>query len=95
MSIQELPLSDVHKFVASFENKETGKVKNTKFGRRPYQDYTMHKDRERRAKYRIRHEKDLLTQDPMRAGYLSYYILWGPSTVLQRNIQMYKQKFHL
>ena len=58
-------------------------------------DYTLHKDKERRERYRKRHEKDLKTNDPMRAGYLSYYILWGDSTSMKKNIASYKKKFDL
>jgi hypothetical protein len=50
---------------------------------------------EHAARYRERHRKDLETKDPTRAGYLSYYILWGNSTSKQKNIQDYKRKFHL
>jgi hypothetical protein len=31
----------------------------------------------------------------MRAGYLSYYILWGDSTSMKKNIASYKKKFDL
>jgi len=58
-------------------------------------DYTLHKDKERRELYRKRHEKDLKTNDPTRAGYLSYYILWGDSTNIKTNIENYKKKFNL
>jgi len=95
VSIKSLSPSNIHKFVAEFKDKDTGKMKKTKFGRRPYQDYTIHKDRQRRELYRLRHEKDLLTKDPTRAGYLSYYLLWGDSTSLQKNIQEFKKKFNL
>ena len=40
-------------------------------------DYTIHKDIERRNRYIKRHKKDLRTNDPTRAGYLSMYILWN------------------
>eukprot|EP00965_Chrysotila_dentata_P170261 5619910-Pleurochrysis_carterae.AAC.1 len=50
--------------------------KYTHFGHREYQDYTIHKDRERRDRYRTRHRKDL-ANDPTRAGFLSYFILWN------------------
>jgi len=58
-------------------------------------DYTLHKDKERRERYRKRHAKDLKTNDPTRAGYLSYYILWGDSTSLKTNIRNYKKQFDL
>jgi hypothetical protein len=45
-------------------------------GIRLMQDYTQHHDAERRERYRARHQKDLKT-DQTRAGYLSFYVLWG------------------
>ena len=58
-------------------------------------DYTLHFDKERRERYRKRHEKDLKTNDPTRAGYLSFFLLWGDSTSLKKNISTYKKKFDL
>lgn len=72
--------------------KDDGKTKTIHFGSSMHQDFTQHKNLERRRLYRQRHEKDL-KGDPMRAGYLSYYILWGNSTNLQANIRSFKNKF--
>lgn len=72
--------------------KDDGKTKTVHFGASGYQDYTQHHDKLRRERYRKRHEKDL-KGDPMRAGYLSYYILWGDSTSLQTNIRTFKNQF--
>jgi hypothetical protein len=57
-------------------------------------DYTITHDAQQRARYRQRHSKDLATGDPMRAGFLSYYLLWGNSTSMQTNLQEYKRRFH-
>jgi hypothetical protein len=65
---------------------ENGRTKTTYFGQKNFSDYTINKDKERRKRYRDRHQKDLRTKDPMRAGYLSYYILGGDSTSLKKNI---------
>jgi hypothetical protein len=65
----------------------------TSFGQYGASDYTMHKDEARRERYRARHKKDLDTKDPKRAGYLSYYILWGDSTSLQQNVKDYNKRF--
>ena len=81
------------KLVAIFINKETGREKKTYFGASGMSDYTKHKDIARRSRYRQRHKKDLNTNDPTRAGYLSYYILWGDSTSLRENIKKYKNRF--
>ncbi len=78
---------------------ENGKEKKVHFGYNnpndKTNDYTLHKDKERRERYRKRHLKDLKTKDPMRAGYLSYYILWGDSTNIKTNIADYRERFNL
>ena len=58
-------------------------------------DYTKTHDKAQRERYRTRHKKDLETGDPTRAGFLSYYILWGASTSLSENIASFKRRFHL
>eukprot|EP00965_Chrysotila_dentata_P242800 6205060-Pleurochrysis_carterae.AAC.1 len=68
-----------YKYKAVF-SKANGR-KSTYFGHRAYEDFTIHSDRERRFRYRSRHRKDLETNDPTRAGYLSYYILWNKPTL--------------
>ena len=70
-----------------------GRTKVTHFGQAGADDYTLTKDKEQRTRYRDRHQKDLETKDPTRAGYLSYYILWGSSTSRQQNIKTYKKRF--
>jgi len=71
------------------------KIKTTQFGDNRYEDYTQHKDKSRRSKYRDRHKKDLEKGDYKSAGYLSYYILWGASTSRDKNIKAYKRRFKL
>ena len=82
------------KLMAIF-TKENGRTKTTHFGSKGMDDYTITKDKEQRARYRQRHKKDLKTNDPTRAGYLSYYILWGDSTSRKENIKDYKKRFKL
>ena len=81
------------KMMATFEN--NGRTKTIHFGQRSADDYTITKDKEQRARYRKRHKKDLETNDPTRAGFLSYYILWGDSTSKRENIANYKRRFNL
>jgi hypothetical protein len=82
------------KLVAKFQT-DNGRTKAVHFGAAGMDDYTKTKDKEQRARYRARHAKDLVTGDPSKAGYLSYYVLWGDSTSIQSNISAYKQKFNL
>jgi hypothetical protein len=79
-----------HKWKAVFDDGT-----HTQFGYRGYEDYTQHHDKERRRLYRLRHEKDLATNNPRRPGYLSYYLLWGDSTNLATNLKDYKRRFKM
>ena len=81
-----------HKYIAIFDN--NGKTKTTKFGASGMDDYTITKDKEQRDRYRTRHAKDLKTQDPTRAGYLSWFILWNKPT-LTASIADYRRRFNL
>ena len=67
----------------------------TPFGARGMDDFTITHDKEQRDRYRARHAKDLTTNDPTAAGYLSYYLLWGDSTNLNVNIRAFKKRFNL
>jgi hypothetical protein len=82
------------KYMALFEDQDTSRTKRTHFGAAGMEDYTMHHDEERAERYRTRHKKDLRTEDPTRAGFLSYYLLWE-SPDFQKNIRNYKRKFNL
>ena len=66
---------------------------HTDFGDSRYEDYTQHKDQKRRELYKQRHKKDLKTNNPRKAGFLSYYLLWGESSSLAQNIRDYKMMF--
>jgi len=81
------------KLMAVF-TKDSGRTKTTHFGSAGMDDYTLTKDKEQRKRYRTRHQKDLHTGDYTRAGYLSYYILWGNSTSRKENISAYKNRFN-
>ena len=81
---------------------EKGTAKNKKFkaifyddkGNR-YSDYTIHKDKERRSKYRSRHKGNLSKGTYTSPSHLSFYLLWGDSTSLNTNIKKYKNMFKL
>ena len=82
------------KWKAIFQQ-DNGRTKTTHFGASGMDDYTLTGDKEARDRYRQRHKKDLDTKDPTRAGFLSYYLLWGESTSLNQNISTYKSRFGL
>jgi hypothetical protein len=86
--IRIIPSDDmIHKWIAVFDN-----GKHTKFGAYGMSDYTQHKDKLRKNAYRKRHQKDLETGDPTRAGYLSYYILWNKPTI-NSSVKDYNRMF--
>lgn len=75
------------KYKAEFEIIENDKIKKrtTHFGfddpKDKKNDYTLHKDIERRNRYINRHWTDLRTDDPSKAGYLSMVILWNKKNI--------------
>ena len=80
-------------YTATFRDSKTGKEKKTHFGDATMDHYNIHRDKERRERYRSRHKKDLSTGDPTKAGYLSYYLLWGESTSMKTNLAAYRKRF--
>jgi hypothetical protein len=81
------------KYMATFDN--DGRSITTHFGARGMSDYTQHGDKERRYNYLRRHSKNENWDDPTTAGSLSKHILWGATTSLQKNIELFKKKFDL
>ncbi len=73
------------KFMAVFNRK------TVHFGQSGASDYTKHKNRIRRNRYITRHRKDLKTNDPTRAGFLSMFVLWNKPS-LQASIRDYKRR---
>ena len=68
----------------------------TSFGASGYYDYTQPPhDKAKREAYRRRHKDDLDSDDPTRAGFLSFFLLWGDSTNLDTNIAAYKRRFNM
>ena len=92
VSIVRSPTED-KKYRAVFRT-DDGQIKNTDFGLKHASDYLDHQDLARRNRYRQRHAKDLNTNDPTRAGYLSYYISWNLPT-MEASIRDYKRRFNL
>jgi len=82
------------KLMAVF-TRDNGRTKTTHFGQAGAPDYTLTGDKIRRKAYRDRHRKDLNTGDYTRAGFLSWYILWGDSKSRKNNIRNYKKRFNL
>jgi len=68
-----------------------GRSRIIHFGAAGMSDYTKHKNKERRNRYIFRHFKDLKTNDPTRAGYLSMYVLWNKPS-LKASINDYHRR---
>ena len=80
------------KLDATFE--KDGRTKTTSFGAKGMDDFTKTHNTEQRERYRTRHQKDLQTHDPTRAGYLSWWILWNKPTIAA-SVQDYKSHFNI
>ena len=83
------------KYDAVFEG---GKV--VSFGGRresgiPYDDYLTTGNRMKRESYIARHRVNEDWTDPMSAGALSRYLLWGDSRKLSENLLDYRRRFGL
>lgn len=64
------------------------------FGAQGYEDYTMHHDPKRRARYIQRHGRGREDWDRCdTAGSLSRWVLWGPSTSRDENERLFRQRF--
>ena len=88
---------DPYKLTAVFYDKDDKKIKTTHFGDERYEDYTIHKDKERLKNYNTRHGAKSAGekwQKPMTAGALSKWILWNKPS-LAGSFADYKRRFKL
>lgn len=88
---------DPYKLTAVFYDKDDKKIKTTHFGDERYEDYTIHKDKERLKNYNTRHGAKSAGekwQKPMTAGALSKWILWNKPS-LKASFDDYKRRFKL
>jgi len=77
-----------HKWVATFTDGQ-----KVRFGAKGYTDYLLGATDKQKMAYHARHVKDLSTNDPYRAGFLSFYVLWGPTRNMKTNIAEYNKMF--
>ena len=75
------------RFAAHFSSGRT-----THFGDPQSRTFLDHGDKARRLAYRTRHQKDLRTHDPYRAGYLSYFLLWGSHRTMAAAVAAYNRR---
>ena len=83
------------KYFVEFENPKTKKSKRIYFGAAGMDDYTTHKDIERRTRYRNRHQaREDWTSPYAGAGVWSRFLLWGEDT-LPKSIKAMEKKFNI
>jgi len=63
------------------------------FGASGYQDYTLGASDSDRLNYIARHRVNEDFEDPLTAGSLSRWILWGDSRSIEKNIEAFKKRF--
>ena len=80
------------KYDAIFET-DSGRTRTVRFGAAGMSDYTIHKDKTRRARYLARHKAKEDWEEPATPGALSKWLLWGPSTSLETNLKRFKKRF--
>lgn len=80
------------KYMAIFDI--DGKKRTVHFGSAGSSDYTIHKDKARRQRYLDRHRVNENWDNPLTAGSLARWILWGESTSLNENIKNFKKRFN-
>lgn len=58
-----------------------GTQKRIHFGASGYEDYTMHKDSERKKRYDLRHSKKEDWENVYTAGFWAKWLLWNKPTI--------------
>lgn len=85
------------KWTAVFKIEKNGKeqLKERSFGYKnpndSTNDYTLHKDLDRRNRYIMRSKGHLKTGDPTRAGFLAMFLLWNKET-LKDSVKDYNRR---
>lgn len=64
------------------------------FGAKGYEDYTMHKDKQRKLKYLARHSKNENWHNPSTSGYWSRWLLWNKKSLVASAVDI-RKKFGL
>ena len=96
LSIKRSPKKE-KKYVATFC--KNGRIKQTHFGAKGYQNYggvgkSRHTSKERKKRYIQRHKSRENWSDPTTAGALSRYVLWNKPS-FRASVTDYKKKFNL
>ena len=81
------------RYKAIFYDEDGNKIKTTQFGSSSHENFTIHRDKQRRELYRKRHANDKI-DEPMTAGALSWWILWNKEDFKQ-SIRDYGKRFKI
>ncbi len=79
------------KLMITFSNPK----KTIHFGSKNSKTFLDHKDKKKRENYILRHKVNENWNDPLTAGTLSFYLLWGSSNDLNTNLQTYLNHFKI
>jgi len=70
-------------------------AKTIHFGSKFSETYLDHKDKTKRMNYLKRHQYNEDWDNPLTAGSLSAYLLWGPTTDLHKNLKHFLHTFNI
>ena len=79
------------KLMITFSNPK----KTIHFGSKNSKTFLDHNDKKKRENYILRHQVNENWNDPLTAGTLSFYLLWGSSTDLNTNLKKYLNHFNI
>lgn len=91
--ITQSPLK-TKKYKVVVYDKNEDKKKTIHFGAKGYEDYTIHKNNERKYRYIDRHKSKEDWQDPYTAGFWALHALWNKPT-LQSSLNDIKRNFDI
>ena len=92
VKVEPTPPGSKQKLTATFKTDE-GKIKTVSFGVKNSFSYIDGASDEVRNAYLARHRMDINNPDPTTKGNLSYYITWGDSRDLAKNVASYRRRF--
>lgn len=81
------------RYSAIIQDSVTGETRKVDFGDKRYQNYTMHQDKDRRDRYRLRHQNDNIN-NIYSSGFWSYYLLWNKDS-LKKSAADIEKRFHV
>lgn len=74
--------------------KSSDRKKTIHFGAANMSDYTIHHDKERRNRYRLRHQHDNI-DDIYYSGFWSWHLLWGNSINIKKCARDIEKKYNV